>query len=599
MSTDFDIHLTQGAQSLAAALEELKRWIAGEHVYPLDPGKGRALESARHELDVQVRQWQADPSLLTIVFLGGTGVGKSTLLNALAGSSIAESSMVRPTTQHPTVYLHEAVDASKLDPLLQRSRTVTHERESLRQKILIDTPDMDGNVKEHRDRLCEVLPLADAVLYIGSQEKYHDQKVWELLLEHRKSKGFAFILNKWDRCSEYVNEETGDSPEADFRRSLTEAGFASPIIFRTCARQWLNGRDDPEKHEDDFERLEEWLRAGLNELAVRDIKMRGMGAKIDLLSDQLAAVIPPDWTRHNQQLKRLWKDALREGLGDHAQILVQAADKQATSLESHFSRLGRGKFTGLFGLYLRAIDYLSRLRLTPNPLKLAPPDLSSMDALAARVVQTIPSDIRETKLQSMKSHLLALADKEGWPIQTLEPLLPDAREQTLSDASLAAAVKAELRTLEQEFSDPTGGAYARRVIVKGLCDWLPYVVVALLVFKVFYDGFFHFDWIGITDLFSMALFLLLTLFGLHILLSKMVPVAWHVLRIRFREQVEQRLLDDLSPYYLKTLDDFTARVAGERATPTAALDVLQTLQKQMKRSQARGEQASLFPVSMK
>ena len=43
----------------------------------------------------------------------------------------------------------------------------------------------------------------------------------------------------------------------------------------------------------------------------------------------------------------------------------------------------------------------------------------------------------------------------------------------------------------------------------------------------------------------------------------------------------------------------TARVAGERATPTAALDVLRTVQTQLKRSQARGEQASLFPVSMK
>ena len=46
-----------------------------------------------------------------------------------------------------------------------------------------------------------LLPIADIVLYVGSQEKYHDEIGWELFLEQRKRRAFAFVLNKWDRCS--------------------------------------------------------------------------------------------------------------------------------------------------------------------------------------------------------------------------------------------------------------------------------------------------------------------------------------------------------------------------------------------------------------
>src|SRR5690606_14504673 len=116
---------------------------------------------------------------------------------------------------------------------------VVHERPELRHRLLIDTPDMDGNVKEHRERLKQILPVADAVLYVVSQEKYHDIEAWKLLLEHRGNRGFAFILNKWDRCLAYRDERSGASPDEDFRRSLQQAGFDHPLVFRTCAAHWV------------------------------------------------------------------------------------------------------------------------------------------------------------------------------------------------------------------------------------------------------------------------------------------------------------------------------------------------------------------------
>src|SRR4029078_2618895 len=86
------------------------------------------------------------------------------------------------------------------------------------QKVLVDTPDVDSTELANRDKLLRLLPVADVVLYVGSQEKYHDQIVWEIFNQQRKRRAFAFILNKWDRC---VNTSgTGVLPDADLLHDL-------------------------------------------------------------------------------------------------------------------------------------------------------------------------------------------------------------------------------------------------------------------------------------------------------------------------------------------------------------------------------------------
>lgn len=164
---------------------------------------------------------------LVVAFFGGTGVGKSSLLNRLAGAAVARTGVIRPTSREVTVYAHESLSLTQLPAQIpaDKVQVSSHNDAASSHVVWIDTPDVDSVATEHRDQVMAWIPYVDLLIYVVSPERYKDDAGWQMLREAGDQHAWMFVLNQWDR----------GQPEqlADFKRVLGEAGFSDPRVFCT------------------------------------------------------------------------------------------------------------------------------------------------------------------------------------------------------------------------------------------------------------------------------------------------------------------------------------------------------------------------------
>ena len=141
-----------------------------------------------------------------LALVGGTGVGKSSLLNALAGGDVSRASALRPTTAEPIAWIPRT-EREALEPLLDWldvRETREHETTGLGSVAILDLPDMDSVAGEHRARVEALLPLVDAVAWVTDHEKYADAVLHdEFLRSWLPRLGRQVVLvNKADRVTD-------------------------------------------------------------------------------------------------------------------------------------------------------------------------------------------------------------------------------------------------------------------------------------------------------------------------------------------------------------------------------------------------------------
>lgn len=190
----------------------------------------KTLSEAGRVLDEAAARRRLSGQHTVVAIAGATGSGKSQLFNSLAGVTISETGVRRPTTSAPIACSWSDGAASLIDRLgipgrLRRRPVQSAEAEAqLRGLVLIDLPDHDSAAVQHREQVDRILALVDAVIWVVDPEKYADAVLHERYL--RPLSGHAevmfVVLNQVDR----LPGEAADLVLDDLRRLLDDDGIA-------------------------------------------------------------------------------------------------------------------------------------------------------------------------------------------------------------------------------------------------------------------------------------------------------------------------------------------------------------------------------------
>ncbi|MGB8853451.1 MAG: GTPase domain-containing protein [Pirellulales bacterium] len=220
-------------------VESLARWSGS---LPQWPPAGRVqaewqaieprLDRARRELS----------RVLVVGVVGGTGTGKSTLVNALAGQVVTDAGDVaRPTTTSPIVVAAPDVDLSWLPVEAMGARVVRSDAPAVANIVLVDCPDPDtqaepdaaavsvaaparpSDTNRNRDLLEAVLPACDVLLLVATAQKYRSWIVAREVAAFAPGRPLFFVQTHAARDPDI---------RGDWQRELESQGFSVPRIFR-------------------------------------------------------------------------------------------------------------------------------------------------------------------------------------------------------------------------------------------------------------------------------------------------------------------------------------------------------------------------------
>lgn len=396
-------------------------------------------------------RFPSDTYVLALV--GGTGVGKSTLLNALAGEQVSAASARRPTTTEPVAWIPagKTRELAELIAWLGITSVREHGGERMPDVAVLDLPDIDSVAREHRARVDQLLPRVDAVVWVLDPQKYGDEVAHTPYLAEwgpRIARQIV-VLNRADLLSPQEAARVRD----DLRARLRSDGLLDADVAVTRARDGSAG----------IAALREWIESGVE--AKRVVASRSIAAARDAARDLAQAAGVEQDVRplvDPSRRKRAMDDVASGAL---AVVDIRGLERQAVAATRLAARpRGAGPFGHVTSLVYRVTG---RARVSADPAgylrrwrtrgSLAPA-LEPLRDLVASSLPSVPT--------SLRVRVAGLSDPSA-----IEPRLADAIDRTLA-AEVAG------------FTVPTSALWS----VIGLGQWL--VTAALLFAALWFAALF-------------------------------------------------------------------------------------------------------------
>ena len=178
----------------------------------------------------------------TVVALaGGTGSGKSTLFNALAGANFSPAGVMRPTTKHSHACVWGVEGAAPLLDWLNVQRRHRYARASaldegeasLTGLLLLDLPDHDSVVTGSAALVDRLVKMADMLVWVLDPLKYADASVHRRYLVPLA--GHAAVTTVVLNQADTLTPEQAADCESDLRRLLDTEGLTETQVLMTSA----------------------------------------------------------------------------------------------------------------------------------------------------------------------------------------------------------------------------------------------------------------------------------------------------------------------------------------------------------------------------
>jgi energy-coupling factor transporter ATP-binding protein EcfA2 len=176
-----------------------------------------------------------------VVLAGGTGSGKSSLFNQLAGAQFSPVGVLRPVTREPHACVWGVEGAGPLLDWLgiqprrryARSSALEEGERTLTGLLLVDLPDHDSVVTGESTEVSRLVAQADLMVWVLDPQKYADAAVHSRYLVPMAghSSVIAAALNQAD----LLTPEQVEDCVADLRRLLDAEGLHDARVVVTSA----------------------------------------------------------------------------------------------------------------------------------------------------------------------------------------------------------------------------------------------------------------------------------------------------------------------------------------------------------------------------